>query len=431
MSIKTSFIFTGDSFITRRIPEGGYSGFGEISSLIKKYDVRFNNLEMTIHDKEGYPEALSGGTWAMAEPAVLDGLMEFGFNMYNTANNHSLDYSHGGLLGTIENLKKRGLIFAGTGENLYEAAKPAYLETADARVAMIGVSSSFSVNSPAGNQRGDMKGRPGLNPLNYKTVYHITEEHYRALENIADVTGINAAAMRSIRLGYKPPMPEGELNFAGKSFKLSDTIKEETIANAMDVERITDQIEEAKRQADYVIVSLHAHEFRDDDEAKPAKFVEEFARTCIDKGADAVVGHGPHELRGIEIYKGKPIFYSLGNFIFQTETVEYQPADAYENHGMPFATVGQYMDNRSQNGTRGYAVQPNIWFSVMAGMEIVDGKLKQIQLYPIDLHMEYPRSRRGFPTLKSDNSVLKYLEELSKPYGTEMKIMENMAVIDL
>ena len=52
----------------------------------------------------------------------------------------------------------------------------------------------------------------------------------------------------------------------------------------------------------------------------PADFIPIFARAVIDAGADVFVGHGPHVLRGIEIYKGKPIFYSLSNFIFQNET---------------------------------------------------------------------------------------------------------------
>ncbi|MCL1875461.1 MAG: CapA family protein, partial [Synergistaceae bacterium] len=163
-------------------------------------------------------------------------------------------------------------------------------------------------------------------------------------------------------------------------------------------------------------------------------FIKEFARLCVDKGADAIIGHGPHELRGIEIYNGKPIFYSLGNFIFQTETVAIQPADAYEKHSMSnLSTVGQYMSNRSKDGTRGYVVQPNIWRSVMAGMTAVDGNIARICLHPITLHMEEPRSRKGWPSIiKSDKEeVLEYLASLSKPFGTELRIENNCALMDL
>ena len=49
-------------------------------------------------------------------------------------------------------------------------------------------------------------------------------------------------------------------------------------------------------------------------EDRPPDFLIELAHKSIDSGADAFVGHGPHLLRGIEIYKGKPIFYDLGEF---------------------------------------------------------------------------------------------------------------------
>ncbi len=122
MSGKTTFIATGDSFMTRRLPEEDYEGLKELRKIIGTYDARFNNLEITIHNHEGYPAAFSGGTWAMTEPEILDDLKSYGFNLYNTANNHSCDYSHGGVLATIENLKKRDMLFAGTGHNLAAAS---------------------------------------------------------------------------------------------------------------------------------------------------------------------------------------------------------------------------------------------------------------------------------------------------------------------
>ena len=109
MAEKTTFIATGDAFMTRRLPEGGYPGFAEIQEIIGRHDVRFNNLEITIHNQEGYPAVVSGGTWAMAEPEILDDLKKYGFNLYNTANNHSGDYSAGGVLATCKYLRERGM----------------------------------------------------------------------------------------------------------------------------------------------------------------------------------------------------------------------------------------------------------------------------------------------------------------------------------
>ena len=122
-----------------------------------------------------------------------------------------------------------------------------------------------------------------------------------------------------------------------------------------------------------------------------------------------------------QIYQGKPIFYSLGNFIFQTETVAVQPAEAFENAGMPVTTtIGEYMDNRSANGTRGFNVIPEIWQAFMAGMTFEDGMVKEIQIYPITLQMGLPRSKLGWPLLTDDQSVIHYLNQLCLPFGTHV-----------
>ena len=80
---KTTFIAAGDAFITRRFPEGGYEGFGPVRDCVMQHDVRFVNLEMTFHNQEGVPAAVSGGTWAMADPRTLDDIRSYGFNLFN------------------------------------------------------------------------------------------------------------------------------------------------------------------------------------------------------------------------------------------------------------------------------------------------------------------------------------------------------------
>ena len=432
MSKKVTFIASGDSFITRQLPDNGYDGLSELVKLISSHDVRFNNLEITLHRKEGYPAAFSGGTWAMADPRILRALQKFGFNLFNTANNHSCDYSHGGLLATMKYLRESGAPFAGTGANLAEAAAPAYLETANARVALLASCSSFHESAAAGNQSPDMIGRPGLNPLGFRKVFHVQKDQFDLLRVIADATCMNAEKEESIRLGYSQPLPEDCLNFGGLSFQCDAETKTTTEPLVKDLDRMLATIREAKRQADYALVSIHAHEYAGKDTTEPADFLKTYSRACIDAGADAILGHGPHELRGIEIYKGKPIFYSLGNFIFQTETVGLQPADAYENAKMPAGTsVGEYMDKRSSNETCGYVVMPQIWQAVMAGFTAEDGELTQITLYPITLNMDEPRSLRGWPCLMKDRAVLERLQTLSAPFGTKLEIEDGKAVIRL
>ena len=427
---KTTFIATGDVFITRRFPKGGYPGFDAIQQCISAHDVAFTNLESTFHDREGVPAAVSGGTWAMSDPRTLDDIASYGFNLYNTANNHSGDYSHGGILATIRNLKQRDMCFSGTGKDLGEASKPCYLEMPDCRVALISVCSSTDKSHIAGAQSPDMPGRPGLNPLRYNKVYHLDPAHYAMAQELASATLINAQLERSVRNGFSTPPKEGTLPFGPTRFLLDETCWVESTPNETDMKRIEGEIQEAKRQADVVLVSFHGHECDGLETNVPAQFLETFSRRCIDAGANVVIGHGPHEIRGIEQYKEGLILYSLGNFIFETETVEYQPADAYSNKNMPLDTkVGAYMTARSKNGTSGYGTLPEIWFSVMAGWTMADGKLTEVKLYPIDLGQHKPRSQKGVPVLSGNEEVLKYMAELSAPYGTQIHIADGVGTI--
>ena len=427
-----TFIATGDSFVTQRIPKGGYPGFSGLKEIISAHDVGFANLETTFHDSEGTPSAVSGGTWAMSDPRCLDDMCAYGFNIFTTANNHSGDYGEGGVMATIRHLKERDMVYAGTGANLAEASRPCYLETPKGRVALIGACSSFHLSSMAGGQSGEVTGRPGLNPLRFTTTYHVTKDHFEMVKELVKATYVNAYDDYGIQMGYGNPKPEGKMNFGTYQFALDERDYVETAPHKKDMERVEKAIQEAGRQADAVIVSIHAHETDYDNFATPPGYLEKMAKRCIDAGACAVIGHGPHELRGIEIYHGGLICYSLGNFIFQAEMVGVQPFEAYANKGMPFdSAVGEYMDKRTKNGTAGFPSLENIWRSVMASWTLEDGKLKQVKLYPLSLRMQEKRTRRGTPMLAEGDSVLRYMAELSRPFGTDIKIEGNIGYIDL
>lgn len=429
---KMTFVATGDSFITQRIPEGGYPGFEELRNVISGHDVKFANLEMTFHDQEGAPAAVSGGTWAMADPRCLDDMCSFGFNIFTTANNHSGDYGEDGVMATIRHLKERDMVFSGTGANLAEASRPCYLETPKGRVALVGACSTFHIASMAGGQSGEMKGRPGLNPLRFTTTYHVTKEHFDMVKELVKATYVNAYDDYGIQMGYGNPKPEGKINFGTYNFALDEKDWVETAPMEADMIRMEKQVQEAVRQADAVFVSIHAHETDYSDFATPPGYLEKMAKRCIDAGASAVISHGPHELRGIEMYHGGLICYSLGNFIFQSETVSMQPYEAYANKGMPVdTTVGEYMDKRTKNGTAGFPSLENIWRSVMAAWTLEDGKVTQVQLYPISLGMQEKRTRRGTPVLTKNEETLQYLAELSRPFGTRIQIKDGIGYIEL
>ena len=433
MGEKVSLIAAGDLFMTRRFPKEGYPGLSELAELIGQHDVRFVNLEMTFHDSEGFPAAESGGTWAMASPRCLDDVLRMNFNLFNTANNHSGDYGTGGVLATARHLRERDMVFAGTGANLGEASRPAYLETRNARVALIACSASLHEAERAGGQSDLLMGRPGLNPLRHKNYYHLDPEHYKMAEELVALSRVNDSTNYSIAMGYTNPFEDGVLPFGNAGTFVRDTENHVvTKPNEEDMTRILGEIAEAKRQADLVFVSYHSHAFRDGDTNVPALFTEEFARACIDAGAQVFIGHGPHKLQGIELYHGGVIFYSVGNFLFETETVELQPYDAYISKKMPTDTrVGAYMDARSNNGTRGYGTDPDIWRAVAAGVIFEDGKPKEVRLYPVDLGMGLPRGQKGVPRLSRDEDTLRHLAALSAPYGTSIRIENGAGFITL
>ena len=426
-----TFIATGDAFVTQRIPAEGYEGFEALRDIIRAHDVGFSNLEMTFHNSEGTPAAVSGGTWAMADPRCLDDMRSYGFNLFTTANNHTGDYGEGGVMATIRHLRERDMVFSGTGASLEEASRACYLESRKGRVALVSACSTFHVSSMAGGQSGSMPGRPGLSPLRFTTTYHVTRPHFDMVKELAKITYVNAYNDYGIKLGYVNPNPEDVTVFGSHRFALAEEDRVETAPLERDMARIEEEVREARRQADVVLVSLHVHETDFDDFAVPPAFLEKAAKRCIDAGASAVIGHGPHELRGVELYRGGLILYSLGNFIFQTETISVQPYEAYANKGLPIDTkVGAYMDRRSKNGTAGYPTQEDIWRSVMASWTMEEDRITQVRFHPISLGMDQPRTHRGRP-VPGDEGVLRHLAELSRPFGTEIRIADNIGYIDL
>jgi poly-gamma-glutamate synthesis protein (capsule biosynthesis protein) len=392
--------------------------------------VRFTNFEMLTPCGEGFPNAESGGTWASAPAGVIDDLAAMGFNLVAWANNHTLDYSYGGLAATRRTLERAGLVAAGVGDTLAEAAAPRYLECPAGRVALIACTATCHATDIAGQQRPDQAGRPGVNPLRHTTTYALPAPELTALAAMAESCGINDAHKLRMKAGFADPAPPGVVLFGGHRFRAGPA-GTETRANAADLARLTTTVREAARQADFVLASVHAHESRGADKAVPAAFVEEACRALIEAGAHAVIGHGPHVLRGIEIVAGRPIFYSLGNFIFQNETVENLPSDFYEKFGMGLTeSAADGIDRRSANNTRGFVADPWAWQAVLPRFVIEDGRLAACTLHAIELGGA-TRPRRGTPRLTDDPAIFAHLAGLCAPYGTRLEEADGVGRIVL
>jgi poly-gamma-glutamate capsule biosynthesis protein CapA/YwtB (metallophosphatase superfamily) len=413
---------TGDSIITMRLSVYREPEFLNMIELIRSADVAFTNLEMLFHDYEPYPMHESGGTYMRAAPAMAKELVWAGFDMVSRANNHTGDYGVLGMRLTTKHTAEAGLVQAGVGESLAEAREAKFLETAKARVALISCASYFKEHSRAGKSRGDIPARPGLNPLRYSTDYVVSHEELEMLRRILE------------RAGLQPPKSGNKLKFFDHDFIVGDKPEARMTLLQEDLEEIACVVRNASRLADLTIVTIHAHE-GDGDRSVPAKFLIPFAHAMIDAGADVLVGHGPHVLRGIEIYRGKPIFYSLGNFIYQNQTLLRLPYENYERYKLGSnAHVADFNDARYDFGRKGRPVTPEIWESVIAVPCWREKNLTEIKLYPVSLGFGKFRTVRGRPLFADRDLSIKIIEDLkrlSKPFGTKIDFQEGVGVIRL
>jgi poly-gamma-glutamate capsule biosynthesis protein CapA/YwtB (metallophosphatase superfamily) len=423
------FVATGDSIINRRLSTSALPGVDKMVGLIRKADVAFTNFETQIHDFSLAGAQQSGGTYMGSPRFVTDELAWAGFDLLGLANNHVNDYGVDGMRSTLAALAQTKFVYAGVGENLALARRPGYLDTPKGRVALISVSSTFPDAIIAGAQRRDLRGRPGIDPLRHSTTYTVTQETY---DTLAKLKGPPNELMGE---GSMEENKDGSLSWSGAKYIAGKEIGVSTKANKRDLEELSAEVRNARQQADWVMVSIHAHESASPAErGKPAQFTVEFAHAMIDAGADLMVAHGPHILRGIEVYKGKPIFYSMANFIFENDLVELQPADNYEKVGLgDEALPADYYSKRSKNDTVGFPADRKFWQSVIA--EIVftsDRTLKEIRVHPISMGFGQPRIKRGqpYPSPPGEaDQIIKDLQELCQPYGTTVQYKGGVGVI--
>ena len=411
---------TGDAIITRKLSVYKEPEFLDMIELIRSADVAFTNLEMLFHDYEPYPMHSSGGTYMRAEPALVKELVWAGFDMVARANNHTGDYGVLGMRLTTKYVREAGLVQAGVGESLPEAREAKFLETARGRVALISCASTYPDFCRAGKTRGDMPARPGLSPLRFSTTYTATREQLDRMNAF-----LEEFDMRS--------RPNAEsLSFFGRRYTLGERFGSRTEPNEEDMRELAAVVRNASGLADYVIVTFHAHE-SGASRSKPADFLITFARAMIDAGADVVTGHGPHVLRGIEMYKGKPIFYSLGDFMFENETLLRLPQENYEPYDLgQEAGVADFNDARYRNDTRGFPTNPQNWEAVIALPLWRGDELESIELYPITLGYGESRTVRGRPMLADrtlGEKIINDLREASEPFGTDIEFRDGIGVV--
>jgi poly-gamma-glutamate synthesis protein (capsule biosynthesis protein) len=423
-----TFALTGDSIITRKLSVYNEPAFTRIIELIRSADAAFTNLEMLFHDYEPYASAASGGTYMRAEPALVKEIVWAGFDLVSRANNHTGDYGVLGMDLTTKYVAEAGLVQAGVGHSLQEAREAKFLETAKGRVALISVASTFPDSSRAGRTRGDMPARPGLNPLRFNTITTVTPQRLAELRQIqAEINGRPVG-----------PAPAGaaadSINFFGRRIVAGPTPGIRTEPLKEDLDDIARVVKNASGLAEYTIVTIHAHE-GGRERTVPADFLVTFARAMVDAGADMFVGHGPHVLRGVEIYKGKPILYSLGDFIFQNETLLRLPSENYEGLNLDTtAGVNDFNDARYNFDKSGFPSDRMIWEAVVAVPKFRGEQLTELALHPITLGFGKSRSVRGRPLFAEGELGQKILGDVTKfsaDMGTKITARNGIGYVEL
>jgi poly-gamma-glutamate synthesis protein (capsule biosynthesis protein) len=228
-----------------------------------------------------------------------------------------------------------------------------------------------------------------------------------------------------------------KLSLFGAKFELGDRFTYRYEMNSEDLQAILRAIRQGKQNADFLIATIHSHEPAastapeppNDFADTPAPFVRELAQAAIDDGADAFFVTGIHHVGPIEIYKGKPILYGLGNF-FWSDIQEPMPADQYESMRTMLQDAFQHPERATdadlvnlQNASA-FAGDPP--FETMIVKATFDkGKLSQLKIYPIDLGYGKKLSESGIPRMASAETaqkILQRLQQLSAAYGTKIQI---------
>jgi poly-gamma-glutamate capsule biosynthesis protein CapA/YwtB (metallophosphatase superfamily) len=339
----------------------------QLFRLMQEADVAYGNLEFSIND---HPE-LQRPFYNFRAPAPFTWeVAAIGINMVSMANNHALDFGADGLADCLRALDRANITHAGAGMTLAAAHEPGTtrVQSRTTRFALLSYMRYWTQKYRCGDPSG-----PCLATIDPATILVIGKD----------------GTVSSV---------EGPLE--------------------ADIEAMEDDVVLAKRHNDIVIVALHNHDVSHHraygiQDKTPAND-EIMYRRAIDAGADMVLGSGPHVLRGIEIYEGKPIFYSLSDFIYQYRTPARIPVDLIHQRDTELArgTNLSVWDRRDPR---------QIFEGVLVRMTLNEGKLRLVELIPVTIDSEGPLY--GVPRLAGTargREIIDTLGRLSKPYGTTL-----------
>lgn len=355
----------GDMIFNQQISQLPDPEIRQLLRILQEADIAYGNLEFSINSR---PELQRPFYNFRTPPEFAWEVAAIGINLVGMANNHALDFGAEGLVESLVALDRAGIDHAGAGRTLAAARAPATVrpQSRATRFALLSTMRYWTRKYRCADP-----GSPCLATVDPAEIL------------VAGPDGGSAAV-------------EGPL--------------------LADVEAMEDDLVVAARHHDVVMLALHNHDvshhraFGIQDRTPPND--ELVYRRAVEAGAAAVLGSGPHVLRGIELHRGRPIFYSLSNFIYQYRTPDKIPVDLVHQRDGEIerpANVSVW-DRRDPE---------RVFEGVVARMTFNEAKLKRLELVPFTIDDEGPLyGVPRLPTASRGREIIALLQRLSSPYGT-------------
>lgn len=353
MSDEITLLFTGDLVLD--VPEPDH-WLGAIAPALRTADLAIGHLEVP-HTTRG--QELTGDVPAPgAPPENLDALRRAGFHAVTLGGNHIADCGAVGIADTVQRLDRLGIVHTGAGETLEHARAPAMLACRGRRVALL----SYNCVGPEASWAN------------------------------ADQAGCNYLPVCSA--DGRPVAPAAPL--AAPAPEARDWLRAD--------------IDAVRNDADLIVVALHKGIVHTPAVIAPYELA--LARTAREAGADIVVGHHAHILRGIEFVEGAPVFHGLGNGCVVTRALS--PA---QDHPARAAWAQKRRELFGFEPDPRYELAPFHPEAVHAMLAVVRWRGEgQLMAGVIPVHVEPP----GRPVLATDeraNAVIGYLRDITRRAG--------------
>jgi poly-gamma-glutamate capsule biosynthesis protein CapA/YwtB (metallophosphatase superfamily) len=334
--------------------------FERVVPTLKTADLAFSQLETVISPTgTRLPQARHA---VLVHPKTAVAIKDAGFNVVSFAGNHCMDWGREAFSNTINNLKKEGIAVIGVGENIAEARTPAIFDVRGNRIAFLAYNTILPMAYWAEETR------PGCAPLRAFTFYEQIEHD-------------------------QPGTP----------------CRIHTFSHKEDLKNMINDVKNAKAQADVVIVSMHfgIHMIP----SVLAGYQQEMAYAAIDAGADLILGHHAHILKGAEIYKGKNIFYSLCNFGVDLKM------DKAHAESKSFKEIQKLNPDWIPDFEALYNFPTDSQKTIIVKCLISDKALKSVSFLPTFVDKKTAQPEILTAEDERFGAVIRYMEEISKDAG--------------